>query len=156
MVTDLASAQAGDEAVFSQVVAAHRRELYVHCYRMLGGVEDAEDAVQEALAAAWFWGLPRFEGRSSLRSWLYRIASNACLRYAERGPRRLVSWDYGPSRGPVDDLGDPTEDVIWVEPLATDLTGNPQTRRSAASTSNLRSWPRSSCCPDPASGSHTA
>jgi len=71
-------ARAGDEEVFRQLLEPYRRELEVHCYRMLGSFTDAEDAMQEALLAAW-QGLGRFEGRSSIRTWLYRIATTRCL-----------------------------------------------------------------------------
>ena len=77
----------------------HRRELQAHCYRMLGSVQDAEDAVQETLLKAWR-GLERFEGRSSLRSWLYAIATNVCLRVIERRPARVLPIDYGPAADP--------------------------------------------------------
>ncbi|GAA4010953.1 sigma-70 family RNA polymerase sigma factor [Allokutzneria multivorans] len=100
---------------FDTLVAEHRRELYAHCYRMLGSVQDAEDAVQEALLGAWR-GLASFEGRSSLRSWLYRICTNACLRLAERRPRRVLSVDFGPARTDVHDLGEPVPGPVWVEP----------------------------------------
>ena len=79
-----------DTIAFEHLVADHRNELYAHCYRMLGSVQDAEDALQEALLGAWR-GLPGFEGRSSVRAWLYRICTNACLRVIERRPRRLLS-----------------------------------------------------------------
>jgi RNA polymerase sigma factor (sigma-70 family) len=81
-----------DAATFERLVASHRAELYAHCYRMLGSPQDAEDALQEALLGAWR-GLSGFEGRSSLRAWLYRVASNACLRLIARRPRRVLSAD---------------------------------------------------------------
>jgi RNA polymerase sigma-70 factor (TIGR02960 family) len=111
----LAAAQDGDEDAFATLVAPHRHELRVHCYRMLGSADDADDAVQETLIAAWK-GLPGFQGRSSLRAWLYRIATNCCLRMAERSQRRMLSWDHGPARSPDDDLGEP-ERGPWLEPL---------------------------------------
>ncbi len=70
-------------ADFDALVASHRRELFAHCYRMLGSPQDAEDALQDALVDAWR-GLEGFQGRSSLRTWLYRVTTNACLRHRER------------------------------------------------------------------------
>ena len=75
----------GDDDAFRRLVEPHRRELHAHCYRMLGSVHDADDALQDALLRAWR-GLASFEGRSSLRSWLYRIATNACLDLISRRP----------------------------------------------------------------------
>jgi DNA-directed RNA polymerase specialized sigma24 family protein len=74
----IARAAAGDEDAFRELVDPHRRELHVHCYRILGSTEDAEDALQETLLAAW-QGLARFERRASIRTWLYRVATNRCL-----------------------------------------------------------------------------
>jgi RNA polymerase sigma factor (sigma-70 family) len=74
----LARARAGDEEAFRELTEPHRRELQLHCYRILGSMQDAEDLVQETLLAAWR-GLHGFEGRASVRSWLYRIATNRCL-----------------------------------------------------------------------------
>src|SRR5256885_13372789 len=75
----LAAARAGDEDAFARLVAPYRVQLHAHCYRMLGSVPDAEDALQETLLRAWR-GVPRFEARSSPRSWLYTIATQACFR----------------------------------------------------------------------------
>ena len=83
----IAAAQAGDERAFRDLVEPHRRALEVHCYRMLGSPHDAEDVVQETLMRAWRT-LERFERRSSIETWLYRIATNACLDELERRPRR--------------------------------------------------------------------
>jgi DNA-directed RNA polymerase specialized sigma24 family protein len=83
----LAAARRGEQAAFERLVARHRRELLAHGYRMLGSVQDAEDALQESLLAAWR-GLAGFEGRSSLRSWLYQVTTHACLRLIDRRPRR--------------------------------------------------------------------
>jgi RNA polymerase sigma-70 factor (ECF subfamily) len=82
---------------------------------MLGSVHDAEDALQDALLRAWR-GLPRFEGRSSLRSWLYRIATNSCLRLIERRPKRVLPIDYGPQSDAHDDPAPPLVESVWIEP----------------------------------------
>jgi RNA polymerase sigma-70 factor (ECF subfamily) len=82
---------AAPEDTYGQLVEPHRAELRAHCYRMLGSVHDAEDALQDALLRAWK-ALPRFEGRSSVRTWLYRIATNACLDLIERRPKRPAEW----------------------------------------------------------------
>jgi RNA polymerase sigma-70 factor (TIGR02960 family) len=124
--SDLISrATAGDEDAFRELVEPYRRELHVHCYRMLGSTEDAEDAVQETLLAAW-QGLAGFERRASLRTWLYRVATNRCLnalRSASRRPRMDVPLEP--------DLPEPTRlsEVVWLEPypdvLLEGLVDNP-------------------------------
>ena len=114
----LAGARAGDEGAFAAVVEPHRRELLAHAYRMLGSGADAEDALQEALLAAWR-ALPRFEGRSSLRTWLFRITTNACLRVASQRPPRLLSPHHGPARSDVH-LGEPVPGPVWLEPFLVD------------------------------------
>src|SRR5215210_452772 len=91
MDATLRRARAGDEEAFRELTDPFRRELQVHCYRILGSVQDAEDLVQETLLAAWR-GLEAFEGRSSVRAWLYRIATNRCLtalRDRARRPREV-------------------------------------------------------------------
>ena len=114
-VTLLDAARRGDEAAFGRLVEPHRAELHAHCYRMLGSLQDAEDALQEALLGAWR-GLPRFEGRSSLRSWLYKVATNACLKLVERRPKLVLPIDFGPAADPHDGLGEPLHEPLWVEP----------------------------------------
>ena len=108
-------AQAGDEAAFERLVAGHRRELSAHCYRMLGSAADAEDALQDTLLRAWR-ALPQFEGRSSLRSWLYRIATNACLRMLERRPPRVLPIDHGAAADPRATVAPPLAETVWIEP----------------------------------------
>jgi RNA polymerase sigma-70 factor (ECF subfamily) len=111
----LEAARHRDERAFNQLIGLHRAALHAHCYRMLGSVQDAEDALQETLLNAWR-ALPRFEGRSSLKSWLYKIATNACLKTIERRPRRVLPIDYGPAADPHDPLGKPLVESVWIEP----------------------------------------
>jgi RNA polymerase sigma-70 factor (ECF subfamily) len=118
----LEAARGGDEDAFRRLVEPYRRELNAHCYRMLGSVHDAEDALQETLLRAWR-GLPKFEGRSSLRAWLYRIATNTCLNLIERRPKRVLPIDYGPVADPHDDLGEPLVESLWVEPFPDEGLG---------------------------------
>jgi len=125
-------ARAGEENAFRELTEPHRRELQVHCYRMLGSFQDAEDALQDTLLAAW-QGLGGFEGRSSLRTWLYRIATNRCLnvlRLASRRPAK--AWDVPGVHPP-----EPTQlgEVAWLEPFpdallegAMDLLPGPEAR----------------------------
>ena len=127
----IAAASHGDEAAFEKLVAAHQGPLRAYCYRMLGSVHDADDALQETLLAAWR-GLGTFEGRSELRTWLYRIATHACLRLAASRRRRVLSPEYGPPRMDVYDLGEPVTEPVWLEPYpevepADDRT-NPEAR----------------------------
>jgi RNA polymerase sigma-70 factor (ECF subfamily) len=103
------------DAAFEELVARHRRELHAHCYRMLGSVPDAEDALQDALLRAWR-ALPRFEGRSSVRAWLYRIATNACIDAANRRPKRVLPIDYGPASDAHDGPGPPLTETAWIDP----------------------------------------
>ncbi|HEY7257787.1 MAG TPA: sigma-70 family RNA polymerase sigma factor [Gaiellales bacterium] len=118
----LAAARRGDEGAYGLLVEPHRVELHAHCYRMLGSVSDAEDALQEALLRAWR-GLPRFEGRSSLRPWLYRIATNTCLRAIERRPKRVLPVDFGPAAAPHERPGAPLVEAGWVEPYPDERLG---------------------------------
>ena len=110
----LLAAQNGDGDAFGRLVGPFQRELQAHCYRMLGSYADAEDALQETLLRAWR-SLARFEGRSSLRSWLYRIATNACLRAIERRPKRMLPMDYAPAADPHGARAGPVNDPVWLE-----------------------------------------
>jgi RNA polymerase sigma-70 factor (TIGR02960 family) len=112
---------------FDDAVALHRSELLAHCYRMLGSPHDAEDALQEALVGAWK-GWAGFEGRSSLRTWLFRIATNACLRQGQRRPARVLSTDLGPGFTQTADLGQLDSEHLFLEPWADepDDAGDPE------------------------------
>ena len=111
----LQAAQGGDEGAYQRLVEPHRSELQAHCYRMLGSLHDAEDALQDALLRAWR-GLVRFEGRSSLRAWLYKIATNTCLNQIARRPKRVLPIDSFDSVDPHDGIGLPPLESVWVEP----------------------------------------
>src|SRR5918992_238734 len=111
----LEAARGGDEAAYAVLVERYRGELHAHCYRMLGSVHDAEDALQEALLRAWR-GLGRFEGRSSLRSWVYTIATHTSLNAIEKGPKRVLPVDSGPPAAPHDGRGEPLVESVWIEP----------------------------------------
>src|SRR5580693_7145236 len=107
----ISRARAGDGDAFRRLTEPHHRELQVHCYRMLGSFQDAEDALQDTLLTAW-QGLARFEGRASLRTWLYRIAINRCLSARRSASRRQAKeWDVPNVRPP-----EPTRlgEVVWL------------------------------------------
>jgi RNA polymerase sigma-70 factor, ECF subfamily len=124
-------ARAGDEGAFSDLVEAHRAELRSYCYRMLGSVQDAEDAVQNAMLRAWR-GLGAFEGRSSVRSWLYAIATNTTLDLARHRSRRELPADFGPPAAAGAALEDPVLDPVWLEPYPDRwLAGAPGSRPGA-------------------------
>jgi RNA polymerase sigma-70 factor (TIGR02960 family) len=142
VTADLISrARAGDGDAFRELTDPHRRELQVHCYRMLGSFADAEDALQDTLLAAW-QGLAGFEGRASLRTWLYRIATNRCLnarRSASRRPAR--EWNIPGVEPP-----EPTRlgEVVWLEPFpdallegAMDVPPGPEARYEQAESISL-------------------
>jgi RNA polymerase sigma-70 factor (TIGR02960 family) len=114
-MTDLIDkARAGDGEAFRQLTEPYRRELQVHCYQMLGSFQDAEDAVQDTLLAAW-QGLERFEGRASVRTWLHRIATNRCLNARRSASRRPAKeWDV-PDVEPPEPTG--FGEVVWLEPF---------------------------------------
>ena len=115
----ISRAQAGDGDAFRELAEPHRRELQVHCYRMLGSFQDAEDALQDTLLAAW-QGIGGFdEGRASLRTWLYRIATNRCLNALRSASRRPAKeWDVPKVEPP-----EPTRlgEAVWLEPYPDTL-----------------------------------
>jgi len=114
----ISRARAGDGDAFREAIAPYRRELQVHCYRMLGSFQDAEDALQDTLLAAW-QGLGGFEGRASLRTWLYQISTNQCLNARRSASRRPAKeWDVPGVEPP-----EPTRlgEVVWLEPYPDTL-----------------------------------
>jgi RNA polymerase sigma-70 factor (ECF subfamily) len=118
----LQAARSGDQDAYGRLIEPHRNELRAHCYRMLGSVHDAEDALQEALLRAWR-GLARFEARSSVGSWLYKIATNTCLDAIARRPKRVLPIDYGPPADPHDGVGRPLTESVWIEPFPDETFG---------------------------------
>src|SRR3954462_6922348 len=118
----LAAAREGDEQAFGRLVEPYRGELHAHCYRMLGSVQDAEDTLQETLLRAWR-ALAKFEGRSSLRSWLYTIATNTCLNVIAKRPKRVLPIDYGPEADPHQPPGAPLAETVWIEPYPDEILG---------------------------------
>src|SRR5215471_10712100 len=134
-------ARTGDGEAFRELVAPYQRELHVHCYRMLGSVQDAEDALQDTLLSAW-QGLAGFEGRASLRTWLYRVATNRCLNALRSASRRPAKeWDVPGVEPP-----EPTQlgEVVWLEPFpdalldaAVDVAPGPEARYERAESISL-------------------
>lgn len=128
----MSRARAGDGDAFRELTEPYRRELLVHCYRMLGSFQDAEDALQDTLLAGW-QGLAGFEGRASIRTWLYRIATNRCLNARRSAHRRPAKgWDVPDVKPP-----EPTRlgEVVWLEPFpdtllesGTDMPLSPEAR----------------------------
>ena len=112
-----------DDDAFRSLIEPHRPALHAHCYRMLGSLHDAEDALQNTLLRAWR-ALPKFRGQSSLRNWLYRIATNVCLDAIARRPKRVLPIDYGPPTSPGDAPEKPASVAVWIEPYADETLGS--------------------------------
>ena len=109
------AARGGDGDAYRRLVEPRRGELHAHCYRMLGSVHDADDALQDALLRAWR-GLPRFDGRSSLRTWLHRIAANASLDLLAKRRPRVLPVERGAPYDPGEPIGEPVAESVWIEP----------------------------------------
>jgi RNA polymerase sigma-70 factor (ECF subfamily) len=124
----LAAARDGDEGAFAALVAPRRAELLAHCYRMLGSAHEADDVLQDALVRIWR-GLRGFEGRSSLRVWMFRVTTNACIDARHRRTRRALPVALGPAADPEGPLDQEPAEVAWLEPFldpvgaAEDATG---------------------------------
>lgn len=133
----LADARAGDSGAFRALTEPHHPELQLHCYRMLGSYQDAEDALQETLLSAW-QAIGRFEGRSSVRTWLYTIATNRCLNFRRSASsRRAREWNV-PGVNPPE----PTRmgDIVWLQPYpdsALDTSRDPAFWSEQAETISL-------------------
>jgi RNA polymerase sigma-70 factor, ECF subfamily len=129
------AAQNGDTTAFSELAEPYRRELQVHCYRILGSLHEAEDMVQETLLKAWK-RLDSYEGRASFRAWLYKIATNTCLDFLDqRRSRRLLPLDVAPASDPGMPIQPPSAEMTWLEPFPDEWlrdTGgvNPEARYS--------------------------
>ena len=113
-------ARHGDQTAFSTLVEPYRTVLHVHCYQMLGSLHDADDAVQDTLLRAWR-GLPGYQGRSLLRTWLFQIATNASLRLIQKRPRRLLPMDYGSADTAAERRSEPRIEPTWLEPYPDEL-----------------------------------
>ncbi len=130
VASHLAAALAGDQHEFSGLTEPYRRELQLHCYRILGSLQDAEDTVQETLLRAWR-RLDTFEGRASLRAWLYKIATNACFDALDKRPRRVLPTAHSPAADPQQPFAPPITEPIWLEPYPDDLIAEPEAEPEA-------------------------
>jgi RNA polymerase sigma-70 factor, ECF subfamily len=115
----LEAARQGDERAFARLIESHRRALRVHCYRFSGSLHDADDLLQESLLRAWR-GLGSFEGRSSLRTWLFKVATSVCLDALRKRPARLLPMDLGPATPDGRISAPPLLEPIWLEPWPDD------------------------------------
>ena len=123
--TYLTAARAGDQEAFAQLIEPYRKQILVHCYRILGSFEDAEDTLQETLVRVWKH-LDSFEGRSSLRAWLYKIATNASLDALDSRRARGLPKELYARGNPFQPLPPPSQEVNWVEPLPDEwIDGQP-------------------------------
>ena len=132
-VEKLAAARKGDPQQFSELTEGYRRELQVHCYRILGSLHEAEDMVQETMLKAWK-RLDSYEGRASFRSWLYKIATNSCLDFLDqKKSRRLLPFEEHSPSDPGTPILPPTQEISWLEPFPDEWLGdktaiNPEAR----------------------------
>jgi RNA polymerase sigma-70 factor (ECF subfamily) len=135
----LAAALDGDATHFSELTEPYRRELQVHCYRILGSFHEAEDLVQETFLRAWK-RLATYEGRASFRAWLYKIATNACLDFLDqRRVRRLLPPDAGPAADPEGAIQPPAAEMTWLEPFPDEWLRDPASVNPEARYTNSES-----------------
>lgn len=138
----LAAARRGDSQIFGELTEPYRRELQVHCYRILGSLHEAEDMVQETLLRAWK-RLDSYEGRASFRAWLYKIATNACLdKLDSKRSRRLLPFNILPASDPKSSIQPPSPEITWLEPFPDEWLGdesaiNPEARYTASESVSL-------------------
>lgn len=138
----LAAARLGDSQRFGELTEPFRRELQVHCYRILGSLHEAEDMVQETLLRAWK-RLDSYEGRASFRAWLYKIATNACLdALDQRRSRRMLPSQCAPASDPGGQIAPPTSEILWLEPIpdewiADETAHNPEARYTESESISL-------------------
>lgn len=138
----LEAAQQGDSQQFGDLAEPYRRELQVHCYRILGSLHEAEDMVQETMVKAWK-RLDTYEGRASFRAWLYKIATNTCLDYLDqRRGKRVLPMDLHASSDPRQPIAPPTTEISWLEPFPDEWLGdtsatNPEARYSESESVSL-------------------
>src|SRR5437763_16520789 len=118
-----------DEPDFTALVEQHRAELHAHCYRMLGSVYDADDALQETMIRAWRGSAGRREAGSA-RSWLYAIATNVCRTELARRTRRVLPHDFTPAAEPHTPPGEPITESVWLEPYPDQVMGLPHGKAS--------------------------
>jgi len=141
-VERLAAARKGDEGQFAELTEPYRRELQVHCYRILGSLHESEDMVQETMLKAWN-RLDTYEGRASFRSWLYKIATNSCLDFLDQQKsRRLLPFEKLSPSDPKAPILPPTTEIAWLEPFPDEWLGdksavNPETRYSDSESISL-------------------
>jgi RNA polymerase sigma-70 factor (ECF subfamily) len=119
---DVSTVEKNPQGAFDELVEPHRSELHAHCYRMLGSLHDAEDALQESLLRAWR-AQDQLAERAALRPWLYRIATNVCLDAIRRRPKRVLPVDYGPASGRDEDPSEPVVESVWIEPYPDEVIG---------------------------------
>ena len=118
----LEAARKGNQDAYRDLIEPHRVALHAHCYRMLGSLYDAEDALQDALLRAWR-GLSRFQTGKPLRPWLYKIATNACLDAMAKRPKRVLPMDHGGSADAHAGPGEPIVETVWLEPYPDEVIG---------------------------------
>jgi RNA polymerase sigma-70 factor, ECF subfamily len=141
-VEHLAAARNGDAGQFSELTEPYRRELQVHCYRILGSLHDAEDLVQETFLRAWR-RLDTYEGRATFRAWLYKIATNTCLDFLDQQKsRRLLPFEHRSPSDPKAPIAPPSPEITWLEPFPDGWLGdksavNPEARYSDSESISL-------------------